>query len=292
MRASGLALVAFLAAQNCFSLNLDCILALTDRTEISNENISANSFKTNRSLDHYSSQIPFIRTSTIFRIVTRELNSGSAWVDMGAGKGLALIDGLFVNKNISLGLGISYKRPEEPITEKEIQLGERMQYLDGDYLENLVRDKKLDHLFGKVDLITDIYGPISYSESLPILLQTYMNLLKVDGQLIFNWMIKRNYILVNNKIEYTNSPILVNTVNSGESVQENGILSWLESIPGIEIVESAVREIASSSREYSIGVKIRKKVQDVNIPNNLVLTSYAAGGPPARNFQIQPDETK
>jgi hypothetical protein len=245
------------------------------RIEIQNENISRNFFNVSRGLKDYSLHFGFRNTLSIEQEI-RLLRPGSTWIDMGAGQALALIEGLRLNRGIK-GVGIAYRNPgKQPWFSQGIR--NRFQYISGDYVENLSRDGKLNSFVGQTDLITDLYGPLSYSEHFPDLLQIYFDLLKPGGELLFNLMKSRST---------GQNSITVNQVLNSGSGNVHAIVMWLKTIPGIE-----VSEVIDDSRqeahlaESSIAIRIKKRRAVVTVPKTLETVTYISGSPPVRIFKF------
>ncbi len=267
------------------------IFRTTVRTEIKNDFVTTNTFTVNRSLNVYSQHFPFKDTTSIKDLV-EQLPDGAIWVDMGAGEARALIEGLKANPRIAEGVAVAFKRPAKSLSDD--QVSGRFRYLEGDYVENMARDGKLDNLKGRANLVTDVFGPLSYSEHLPPLLQTYIDILRPNGIAIFNVMSERNFDRPDSsQIRILSEPMKLNPVIRNGKTEQEGIVSWLRTIPGIEIVE--VSDYLGTSGRYwekSIAIKIRKLVKDVVIPNTLRTTNYVASSPPIRSFDILLDHAR
>lgn len=268
-----LTLVFALAAPSVRAEEFDCSSALHTRVEIQNAKIAGNKFFTSRNLHSYSNHLQFRETRNMYGLV-RDLKKDELWVDMGAGQANALIEGLKVNSQFK-ALGISYKIPDgTDLSEYQ----DRLTYLDGDFVENMARDGILNPFVGKTSLITDVYGPISYSEHLPQLFQIYFDLLQVDGHLVFNLMTtsSRAHIVTKKNV------FIQNGVED-----EMSIYSWLKTIPGIEIVDASSFVANGTELEKSIGFKIRKVSKIVNVPNTLITEVYQEASPATRIFRLE-----
>lgn len=146
-----------------------------ERTEISNPSLAENKFNTSRDLASYNAYFKFSESKTLVDVLDG-LPEQAVWMDMGAGKEFALNEGLKRNPRIEWGIAVSYKRPT--YLEDHTAVASRFKSYEGDFVENMYHDGKFAQFEGKVDLITDVFGPFSYSKNLPVLLQTYFNLLK------------------------------------------------------------------------------------------------------------------
>lgn len=250
------------------------------RVEIANPRLAKNEFTVSRGLDNYNSHFPVTHTEGV-RAAILGLERGSVWVDMGAGEGRALDDGLRLNGGLE-GVGIAYKKPER--AHDGADLGSRYRYLEGDFVENMARDGKLEDLNQRVDLMTDVYGPLSYSEHLPELLQTYLDLLQPGGRLYATFMSERNYE------PHTTAPgetlFAVNVVRRNGRIVPDGLVHWLRSIPGIELLEVVDVKTNYSVKEHSRAFVLRKTHATVTVPRNLTTVFYRESSPPERHFEI------
>lgn len=288
-KATTLILLSALLASASTHAQLNCAeqLSGSSQVKIANDFISANAFTVNRSLAIYSAHFPFKNTTTLMDVVT-QLPLGSKWIDMGAGQGNALVDGLKANQGITEGIAISYSRP--PSAKDDHEVPGRFQYIDGDFVENLASAGELDQWMNQVDLITDVFGPLSYSEQLPQLLQIYVDLLKRNGTAVFNLMAERNYEpLIGNSMNLLDEPMPLNPVMKNGRYLSDGIVNWLRTIAGIEVIEVAEFKLPYGQYwEKSFAIKIRKTESHVAVPNNLRTKTYEASAPPKRTFELTP----
>jgi len=231
----------------------------------------------------YSDHFP-IKASESLKDIVLNLPTGAVWVDMGAGEARALADGLHANHQISEGVAIAYNRPSNAFSGNDIS--ERFRYLEGDFVENMARNGKLDNLIGKVSFLTDVYGPISYSENLPDVLQVYFDLLSLNGMAVFNLMWSKGLDINDHSGGYHElRPLLTNYVKKDGFNDKMGVIKWLSKIPGLEVVEISEFEIGPNS-EKSLAIKVRKISNNVIVPENLRTVSYKASAPPERIFEI------
>ena len=260
----------------------ECSDRLKNYVQIKNDRLVENRFTVTRDLAEYHLIFNFNSTASLEN-VQKNLKPGSVWFDMGAGGAIALMEGLQKYPNISQGVAVAYQRPKNSISEPI--RNERFLYLDGDYVENMALNGRLARWAYDTDLFTDVFGPISYSENLPQLFQIYFDLLKQDGVLYFNLMNQRNFVVNREGIVRTDTFKSVNRVVKNGRIQADGILAWLNSIPGIE-VEGTTRMSSGGSGqiEESISYKVRKIAADVVVPNTLITEYYKAGSPPERSF--------
>lgn len=256
-----------------YALDSFCDSHLSGTSRITTEDtfLKNNNFKVNRDLESYDNHFSFEKSLSFEKMVLT-LPPGSTWIDMGAGKAVALVDGLNRNPKIKEAVGIAYARPNG--VERYNGPPERFRYLEGDYVENMARDQKLQDLNGRVTLISDLYGPFSYTREIVSLMQVYFNLLKPEGVLVFNVMVKRNHF---------NYALVPETEMN--SIAE--LRKWLSSIPGTEILdETEFRARSGTFFEDSIAFKIKKTATSVIVPNNIKTLEFESWSPPQRKFGI------
>ncbi len=221
-----------------------------------------NSYNTSRGLSHYVERLT--PTGSSFRNTLLDLPKDSIWLDSGTGLARALIEGLKSFPNISQGIGISYQRPDNFIYPTE--LGNRFSYLDGDLIENMAKSGQLNHLMGKVNLITDLYGALSYTKEFAEVLQVLVDLLAQDGKIFFHMTRTKNSVIA------THEP--------GSS-----LLNWLESIPGLEVTSlTHPNKSKFDNRSNFETILIRKVSQEVKVPRDLFLKTYEDDAPPKRRM--------
>ncbi len=221
-----------------------------------------NSFNTSRGLSHYVERLT--PTGSSFRNTLLDLPERSIWLDSGTGFARALIEGLKSFPNISQGIGISFQRPDNFIHPTE--LGNRFSYLDGDIIENMAKSGRLNHLMGKVNLITDLYGALSYTKEFAVVLQVLIDLLAKDGKIFFHMTRTKNSVIA------THEP--------GSS-----LLNWLANIPGLEVTSlTHPTNSKFDNRSNFETILIRKITEEVKVPKDLFLKTYEDNTPPKRRY--------
>jgi len=110
------------------------------------------------------------------------------WVDLGAGNGIAtrgaLLSRVRLDPRFLKATAIGYEAPKDPAFEREKReiagtLGEdRFRYLSGRYFSKIPPEE-----IGKADVITDLYGVLSYTENLSGDLEKALGALNPGGQL-------------------------------------------------------------------------------------------------------------
>ncbi len=238
---------------------------------IPNQYLSNNRFNTSRDLGEYWRNFSFSETESL-RSITSHLSEGSTWIDMGAGHAKALKEGLFMNPHIN-GVAIGFVKPKGYYEYPEIS--NRFTYMDGEFVENMYSRGRLSHLKNQTELITDYYGPLSYSENLPLLFQIYFDLLKPSGVLVFHFDATKP----ENQTYFKS-----NSIRIQDRLTEDGIIQWLRTIPGIQVIDAKHTGRLSAHAQWAI--KIKKINSDIVVPNTLITTKYTAGSPPKREFDF------
>lgn len=219
--------------------------------------IEKNNFVINRSLDDYAQNL--MQIPTAFYMLLSAIPKGAIVVDFGAGQAKALKQLVEYYPQVALGVAISHTKPED--FEHPTQFGERFDYIDGGYVEDLMASGKLDHLKGRVKFATDFFGAFSYTHDIPRVIQTYIDLLEVHGRVFVHFSEKKNIVK--------------------KGTQELSLIDWLSTIPGIIVRRQ-------SDRYAGHGSFFIQKVNDrVVVPQNLKIKKIeAASGVPARFYEM------
>lgn len=132
--------------------------------------LARNGFTTARDLNEYASHLNI-------GSLLPELNASKRWLDAGAGRARAQLDLLELKKRKSESvpemIALSYKKPWFVSRKKE-----SFQYLEGRFIEDYHPAE-----LGTFDLITDLFGPYSYSKNPVVVFNQYLNLLNIHGSL-------------------------------------------------------------------------------------------------------------
>lgn len=105
------------------------------------------------------------------------------WVDMGAGRARAQMQYLNQSANPANLVAVSVKRP--PLAKEDIELQKKagakikkLDYMDDRFAENIP-----DEEFGKVDLITDVEGVLTYTSRAGDIFNKYLRILTDAGSI-------------------------------------------------------------------------------------------------------------
>ncbi|MBI3557191.1 MAG: hypothetical protein HY074_13085 [Deltaproteobacteria bacterium] len=184
------------------------------------------------------------------------------WIDMGAGHGRAqreyLADKSNLAKNVVLGkaktLAVAYEQPvfrdKAALYDSTLPTPKRHQKLIGRFVEDIP-----DAELGKADLITDVYGALSYTDRLDEVLNKYLRILNDGGAIYFYTESLRT------KIWRKDGTVLY-------------LYEWLQTLQGLR-VETDLR-----------GYRITKTSPDAQVPQLKLIGGYASK-PPARIFKEQ-----
>lgn len=243
------------------------------------KNIENNNYTQTRILDDYNNFFLF-RSGTNLLQILANLRQGAVWFDMGSGKNVALVKGLQKNPQIRRGVGVSATRTEFALGDERVP--GRLKQINGDYLENLVTQGRLRNQKGKVDLITEVFGPLTYSRKISEVMQIYLDLLRTNGQLMIAFQISRG------KARGVLEPEAIypyNSVLSEKGLNEYGLLEWIKTIPGIsvEIAEQKI-EKEDGQFDHTVGVRITKLQEHVVIPQTIAVDKEVPTVPPMRIF--------
>ena len=243
-----------------------------------NSRLKSNKFTTSRTLRDYARMFPFHFGPTGTDGLRGHLitvKEKTLWVDMGAGNAEALKSAVNANPNI-YGTAIGFRLPKEASVSELPK--NRFKYLSGKFLEDLYSNNELKHLESKVDVITDLYGPLSYSRDIALVFDIYIKLLKVNGELSFNLMKRR--------ADWTGSTgDMMNSFNRQEGSIYPFVL-WMKSIDGIDVEISNTITSSGVGREVFQSFKITKLKEDVEVPQNIKLELYEEESPARRRFKI------
>jgi hypothetical protein len=81
--------------------------------------------------------------------------------------------------------GLNYARPPDNVIDDLASQRGTVEFT-GKYAEDYLPEEIIERLGGRVDLMTDVYGPLTYSSKIDDVLQLYGDVLDVGGQLHIN----------------------------------------------------------------------------------------------------------
>jgi SAM-dependent methyltransferase len=245
--------------------------------------LQSNDFKIVRDLDEYNFLLRNSATPSFIEIL-RALPKNSLYLDAGAGEAHVLRE---VIKNFAaLGiqklraLGVSYKKPTaEDLESDHKNFSDRFDYIDGDVIENLLHNSRLINFKGQVDLISDIHGPLSYTDDIAAILNTYADLLKVGGHAMIYLYEGNSSFLVDRRVHFSR-------------VTLRELHHFIPLITGgrLEVVEARMHIGESNLPIFYESVfylkRVEPKEEQVKI-NPFELVGWKDEAPPIREFRVQ-----
>ena len=229
-----------------------------------------NLFEDSRGINDYAMYFGdrFVNILNHLQLQSSRGSANPHWFDSGTSEALAMADllepVLFKNSIhlfpvIDFDLtALSYARADfgYGIESLKSRLGHRFQYLAGKYFE--------DYQKGEIrlaNLITDVYGPFSYSMAPDLVLKKYLDLLHPKGSLFL-------------------------LVNKNTSIMGMSLTDYFSSIGGVEI-HYPYSDIAKAPFNEAVlfTVQIIKKSPNTSVPR-LEAFRYNTGRPPIRGYRI------
>lgn len=227
-----------------------CSESLSLKFEV-DQMVDENDFTTNRSIGSY-----YATFGRDFMIAHRNLKPNQLWFDLGAGNGTAVqtyVQSMGSSQNATNAIAFSYnfnKANSLPSFDGKVK------YQAGNF--ELADPKK----FPKADLITDLFGPISYAKDLHAVLQNALDMLKVRGQL------------------YVHATDMMTQFKYGNGEKFINLREFLELVPNIKV-----------SFDERSTYKIVKLKADVRVPR-FKYKSYFESSPPGRIYFLESDPSR
>jgi hypothetical protein len=223
-----------------------------------------------------------------FENAVDQLGAGDRWLDIGAGRGQAIIDYYAApgeastprmplrRKANTVAMSIEDRRMEAwHQTAANLEPGQ-MRYV----FDKPLRNFSLSELGGQFHLISDMIGGFSYTEELSVFMETVMGLLAVNGN-FFTALQDVRSEEGDNRPFYPNEPFLTRIFD--EKGAETSICAWLRQIQCAEVVCMPRSGWKPPLQTY----RVRKTCEAVSVPR-LERTRFVAGTPPERVFRITP----
>lgn len=236
-----------------------------------------------RSLSSYTHTL----SSEFDRCLAR-LGSRDRWLDIGAGRGQAILDyfapgydpmpldGRERPDKKAQAVAMSIEDRRTPLWhETAASLGaNRIQYLFNRRLGEYSREE-----LGQFQVITDVIGGFSYTQDLSLFMEKSLGFLRLDGS-FFTVLQDVHSEDGTNKPFYEGSPFLTEIANVDGS--EVKVCSWLKSITCVKVTCELKMKWKPPIEVYHI----RKVCNEVTVPA-IVPTHYEAGTPPERGFRLK-----
>jgi len=235
-----------------------------------------------RTLQNYADAL-----ATGFDEALAQLGPGDRWLDIGAGKGQAILDYFAPNYDLSHPDGRERRGTKARVVAISIEdrrtadwqlsaasLGNQLQYL----FDRRLRDYKLEEL-GQFQIITDVIGGFSYTTDLTLFMEKVAGLLALDGS-FYSVLQDVHSEAGTHRPYYDKAPYLTEIKDaSGADVK---ICTWLKSISCVHVT----CELKKGWRPPVEAFQVQKVCNDVRVPA-LTPVHYEAGTPPERRFVLK-----
>ncbi|MBO9667867.1 MAG: hypothetical protein J7501_13780 [Bdellovibrio sp.] len=218
-----------------------CDEVFTQKAPLITQRVVKNDFVTNRHLDEY---LKILHPDFANRLT--QMTSKNHWVDLGAGKATAQIEFIktFSDRDLApQATAVAFKIDRWWMP----SLGGKLKTQEGAF------EAQPTSTWQKAELVTDVYGVLSYTADLGRSLQKTFDMMSVQGEL---------YILA---LPYGTE---VRIAGKGLSLTE-----FLQTIPGLKVE-------GSNSQ-----IKVTKTQETIQVPL-LNALRYTDGGPPLRLFEM------
>jgi hypothetical protein len=235
-----------------------------------------------RSLGSYTETLPSGFGSSLANLGPKD-----RWLDIGAGRGQAILD-YFAPENEQTKLD-SRQQPQPKAQAVAMSIEDRrtplwyqtaallatnqIRYLSDRRLREYSRDE-----LGQFQVISDVIGGFSYTENLSLFTERVLGLLAVNGS-FYTLLQDVHSETGTNKPYYAGAPFLTEIKKADGS--EVTVCSWLKSITCVEVSCELKARWKPPIETYSV----RKVCNNVAVPA-LAPTHFAAGTPPERGFQL------
>ena len=238
-------------------------------------------YVTDRSLLSY----PFLLPSAFDRSLAN-LGPTDRWLDIGAGMGQAVLDyyaprydamhpeGRKRRGKKARAVAMSIEDRRTPLwrqTDASLEAN-KIKYLFGRRL----REYSLQEL-GQFQLITDVMGGFSYTQSLSLFMERTLEFLELNGS-FYTALMDVYSENGSNRPFSADEPFLTEILKADGSGAT--VCSWLKSITCVQVT------CESKAKSPLEAYHIHKVCNDVSVPA-LVAVHFEAGTPPARRFQIR-----
>jgi SAM-dependent methyltransferase len=209
------------------------------------------------------------------------------WLDIGAGKGHALLDYYTANYDLthpegreqrgskaqSVAISIEDRRANRWLQEAAIIGPNKIRYL----FDRPLQAYSLEEL-GQFQVITDVIGGFSYSTDLAVFMEKVLGLLELNGS-FFTLLQDVHAEGGTNRPHYPGGRFLTEIANADGSDMK--MCTWLKRITCVEVT----CEFTASWKPPIEAYRVRKVCNNVTVPA-LLTTHFEAGTPPERRFRM------
>jgi hypothetical protein len=235
-----------------------------------------------RSLSNYGELLP-----TGFERALADLGPGDRWLDIGAGRGQAILDYYAPDYDAehpeglrrggkAQAVALSIEDRRTPLW-REVAASrgpDQIQYRFSKRLREYSRQE-----LGTFKIITDVYGGFSYTSNLSLFIEKVLELLEVNGG--FYTLLQDVRLEDGKDSRYDPAPVYLTEIidSVGQNVK---VCSWLQSIACAKVT----CESKSSWDSPTELIHLQKVCDSVSVPA-LVPLHFEAGTPPLRRFQLR-----
>lgn len=209
------------------------------------------------------------------------------WLDIGAGRGQAILDyytpkfdmlhfegkATRGSKAQAVAMSIEDRRTPDWEAKASTLQSEKIRYLAGRRLREYSRAE-----LGTFQLITDVIGGFSYTTNLSLFLEQVLGLLDVNGS-FFTLLMDVDQEAVDSKPFYEGSPF--RTVISRADGSDMKVCSWLKTISCVKVTCEAKEKWEPPIEAFHL----QKVCNEVVVPP-LTAVRFEAGTPPERSFKL------
>lgn len=226
--------------------------------------------------------------ATGFDRALASLGPTDRWLDIGAGRGQAILDYYTPEYDLTypegrvrrgkkahaVAISIEDRRTLE-WHKAAASLGEKqLQYLINRRLREYSREE-----LGRFQIITDVIGGFSYTDDLSLFVEKVLSFLELNRG-FYTVLQDVHWEDGTNRPHYTGAPFLTRITNADGS--DLKVCTWLKRIACAEVICEAKAHWQPPVEAY----QIRKTCNDVAVPA-LERVHYEAGTPPERRFRLK-----
>ena len=235
-----------------------------------------------RALDTYGDAL-----GPTFERALASLGPQDRWLDIGAGRGQAVLDyfSLSYDKLNPVGRERRGKKAsavamsiEDRRTEDWNHTAARLEPKQLQYLFNKRMDEYTAEELGRFQLVSDVIGGFSYTDNLHQFMEKVLSVMTVNSTFHTALQDVRSE-QGSNKPHYADSPFLTEIRDA--SGTDIGVCAWLKQISCVEVSCMHKSSWVPPIETYHV----RKTCESVNVPK-LDTISYTAGTPPERVFRL------
>ncbi len=214
------------------------------------------------------------------------LRPGDRWLDVGAGRGQAVLDyytprydamnreGQEQRGRKAQAVAMSIEDRRTPLWQ---QTAERLEANQIQYWHGRRMREYAPAELGKFRLITDVFGGFSYTRDLSLFMEKVLGALELNGS-FYTALIDVLPEQGGHPSSHRNSPFLTAIANADGSATK--VCAWLKEITCVAVGCAVQSKLETVMEVY----RVQKVCDNVAVPA-LSLVHYEAGTPPARRFQ-------